>query len=76
MIEGPHPLAGKLIFLPADIQFAAIEWIREPKPADHDRRKQTQQHAGNEHPPTQERRQPPARTSPVTAAETNEANLR
>ena len=30
MIEGPHPLAGKLIFLPADIQFAAIEWIREP----------------------------------------------
>jgi hypothetical protein len=45
MIEGPHPLAGKLIFLPADIQFAAIEWIREPKPADHDRRKQTQQHA-------------------------------
>jgi len=23
-------LAGKLIFLAADIQFAAIEWIREP----------------------------------------------
>jgi hypothetical protein len=33
MLEGPHPLAGILIFLPADIQFAAIEWIREPKPA-------------------------------------------
>jgi hypothetical protein len=26
MLEGPHPLAGKLIFLPADIQFAQIDW--------------------------------------------------
>jgi hypothetical protein len=26
MLEGPHPLAGILIFLPADIQFAQIDW--------------------------------------------------
>jgi len=50
MLEGPHPLAGILVWLPNDIKFSAIEWIPAPewkppsKPAKPGRNRQTPRH--------------------------------